>query len=101
MATYDLQPEMSAPQVTDELVEAIDEGRADVYIVNYANGDMVGHTGVLEAAVRAVEAVDAGVGAVIEAIRAKGGVAIVTADHGNAECMVDADGVDTVHRTHH
>ncbi len=92
VATYDLKPEMSAPQVTEVLVDAIHEERADVYLVNYANGDMVGHTGVLDAAIRGVEAVDAGVGAVIEAIRAKSGVAIVTADHGNAECMVDKDG---------
>jgi 2,3-bisphosphoglycerate-independent phosphoglycerate mutase len=92
VATYDLQPEMSAPQVTDSLVEAIEHDRADLYIVNYANCDMVGHTGVLSAAIRAVEAVDTGVGAVIRAIRRKGGVALITADHGNAERMVDADG---------
>ncbi len=92
VATYDTKPEMSAPEVTRVLVEAIAEQRADVYLVNYANGDMVGHTGVLDAAVAAVEAVDAGVGSVVEAIRARGGVAIITADHGNAECMVDADG---------
>ena len=69
--------------------------------MNYANCDMVGHTGVLEAAVRAVEAVDSGVGAVVAAIRAKGGVALITADHGNAERMVDADGVTpfTAHTT--
>jgi 2,3-bisphosphoglycerate-independent phosphoglycerate mutase len=92
VATYDLKPEMSAPEVTAALVGAIEDGRADVYIANYANGDMVGHTGVLDAAVRAVEAVDAGVGAVVEAIRARGGIVIVTADHGNAECMLDTDG---------
>lgn len=93
VATYDLQPEMSEPGVTGQLVAAIEEGRADVYIVNYANCDMVGHTGVLPAAVAAVEAVDDGVGRVIAAVRAKGGSAVVTADHGNAERMVDADGV--------
>jgi 2,3-bisphosphoglycerate-independent phosphoglycerate mutase len=100
-ATYDLQPEMSAPQVTAALVDAIEHDRADVYIVNYANCDMVGHTGVLEAAVRAVEAVDSGVGAVVGAIRRKGGVVLLTADHGNAERMVDADGVTpfTAHTT--
>jgi 2,3-bisphosphoglycerate-independent phosphoglycerate mutase len=92
VATYDLQPEMSEPGVTQRLVEAIASDRADIYIVNFANCDMVGHTGVLEAAVRAVEAVDDGIGRVVEAIRAKGGVAIVTADHGNAEKMVDAHG---------
>ena len=90
--TYDLQPEMSAPEVTDRLVEAIEQDRADVYIVNYANCDMVGHTGVFEAAVQAVEAVDAGVGRIVEAIRARGGVVLITADHGNAEKMLDADG---------
>ncbi len=90
--TYDLQPEMSAPEVTRRLVEAIARERADVYIVNYANCDMVGHTGVFEAAVKAVEAVDEGVGAVVRAIREHGGVALITADHGNAERMVDADG---------
>jgi len=92
VATYDLKPQMSAPQVTEALVRAIDEDRADVYIVNYANCDMVGHTGVMDAAVQAVEAVDRGIGQVVEAIRRKGGVALVTADHGNAECMVDGSG---------
>lgn len=92
VATYDLQPEMSAPGVTDALVDAINADAADVYIVNYANCDMVGHTGVLEAAVKAVEAVDAGLQRVVEALVAKGGVALVTADHGNAEHMVDTDG---------
>jgi 2,3-bisphosphoglycerate-independent phosphoglycerate mutase len=92
VATYELQPEMSEPEVTERLVDAIGRGDADVYIVNYANCDMVGHTGVFEAAVRAVEAVDEGVGAVVSAIRARGGVALITADHGNAEAMVDPDG---------
>ena len=92
VATYDLQPEMSAPEVTERLVEAIGQGRADVYIVNYANCDMVGHTGVFEAAVKAVEAVDAGIGRAVGAVLALGGAAIVTADHGNAERMLDADG---------
>ncbi|PKQ15494.1 MAG: 2,3-bisphosphoglycerate-independent phosphoglycerate mutase [Actinobacteria bacterium HGW-Actinobacteria-7] len=92
IATYDLQPEMSAPEVTRQLVEAIDSDAADVYIVNFANCDMVGHTGIFEAAVRAVEAVDTSVGAVVSAIRAKGGTVLITADHGNAEAMVDADG---------
>jgi len=99
VATYDLQPEMSAPEVTTRLVEAIEQGRADFYVVNYANCDMVGHTGVLEAATAAVEAVDAGVGAVVAAIRGKGGSAIITADHGNAEQMRDpsSGGAFTAH----
>lgn len=90
--TYDLQPEMSAPEVTRRLVEAIRSDAADFYVVNYANCDMVGHTGVLEAAIKAVEAVDDGVGQVVQAIRSKGGVVVVTADHGNAERMLDDDG---------
>lgn len=95
VATYDLQPEMSAPEVADRLTAAIEAEEADVYIVNFANPDMVGHTGVLEAAVRAVEATDAAMGKVVDAVRAKGGVALVTADHGNADCMftVDEQGV--------
>jgi 2,3-bisphosphoglycerate-independent phosphoglycerate mutase len=92
VATYDLKPEMSEPGVTERLVEAIGAGEADVYIVNYANCDMVGHTGVLPATVAAVEAVDDGVGRVVDAVRAKGGVLLVTADHGNAEKMLDEDG---------
>jgi 2,3-bisphosphoglycerate-independent phosphoglycerate mutase len=92
VATYDQQPAMSAPEVTRRLVEAIRGAAADVYIVNFANCDMVGHTGDFSAAVAAVEAVDAGVGAVVSAVRERGGVALITADHGNAEAMVDADG---------
>jgi 2,3-bisphosphoglycerate-independent phosphoglycerate mutase len=92
VATYDRQPEMSAPKVAAQLVAAIERGDADVYIVNFANCDMVGHTGVFAAAVKAVEAVDAAVGSVVEAVRARGGVALITADHGNAESMVDSDG---------
>jgi len=99
--TYDLQPEMSAPEVTRRLVEAIAEGRADFYVVNYANCDMVGHTGVLSAAIAAVEAVDTCVGAVVDAVRARGGSVLVTADHGNAEAMVDPidGGAFTAHTT--
>jgi len=89
VATYDLKPEMSAYEVTDKLVDAINHDLFDVIIVNYANGDMVGHTGVLEAAVKAVEAVDSCVGRVVNAVKAKGGVMFITADHGNAEQMVD------------
>ncbi len=87
VATYDLQPEMSAPEVAARLEAAIQADEADVYIVNFANPDMVGHTGVFDAAVKAVEATDAAMGRVVEAVRAKGGVALVTADHGNADCM--------------
>jgi 2,3-bisphosphoglycerate-independent phosphoglycerate mutase len=92
VATYDLQPQMSAPEVTRALIDAIENDAADVYIVNYANGDMVGHTGVLPAAIAALEAVDEGLRQVVEAILAKGGVALVTADHGNSEQMVDETG---------
>jgi len=91
VATYDLKPEMSEPEVARRLSEEIARGAADVYIVNFANCDMVGHTGVLEATVAAVEAVDAGVGRVVDAVRAAGGQALITADHGNAEKMVDAE----------
>lgn len=92
VATYDLQPEMSAYIVTDKLVSAIERSRADVYIVNYANCDMVGHTGVFSAAVKAVEVVDECVGRIVDAIRSMGGTAIITADHGNADRMIDSDG---------
>lgn len=100
IATYDLQPEMSAYEVTDKLVPAIESGKYDMIILNYANCDMVGHTGVFEAAVKAVEAVDTCVGRVVEAIKKMGGVALITADHGNADKMVDADGSPfTAHTT--
>lgn len=89
VATYDLQPEMSEPEVTEKVVEAINSGRYDSIILNYANSDMVGHTGSLEAAVKALEAVDDGVGKVVEAIKNNGGVLLVTADHGNSEQMID------------
>ncbi len=87
--TYDLKPEMSAPEVTDRLVEAIGSGKFDLIVVNYANTDMVGHTGDLGAATRAVEAVDACLGRLMQAIQAAGGSMLVTADHGNAEQMFD------------
>jgi len=87
--TYDMKPEMSAPEVTDKLVEAIGSGRFDLIVVNYANTDMVGHTGDLGAATRAVEAVDGCLGRLMQAIQAAGGVMFVTADHGNAEQMYD------------
>ena len=100
VATYDLQPEMSAPEVAESLSQAIENDEADVYIVNFANCDMVGHTGVMEAAIAAVEAVDAGVAKVVEAIKKKNGFALVTADHGNADCMLDEKGgVVTKHTT--
>ncbi len=100
VATYDLQPEMSAYEVTDKLVAAIESGKYDVIILNFANCDMVGHTGVFEAAVKAVEAVDTCVGKVTEAIAKMDGVALITADHGNADKMVDEDGEPfTAHTT--
>ncbi len=100
VATYDLQPEMSEPEVTEKLVDAIHSGKYDMIILNYANCDMVGHTGVFEAAVKAVEAVDDGVGKVTKAIADMGGVALITADHGNADKMVDEDGKPfTAHTT--
>jgi len=89
VATYDLKPEMSAPEVTDRLVAAIESGKYDAIVCNYANGDMVGHTGVLEAAITAVETLDASIGRVVEAVRKVGGEVLVTADHGNAEMMHD------------
>jgi 2,3-bisphosphoglycerate-independent phosphoglycerate mutase len=89
VATYDLKPEMSAPEVTDKLVEAIDAGTYDVIIVNYANTDMVGHTGKLDAAIRAIEAVDGCLGRLEGAVARAGGCLLITADHGNAEEMRD------------
>ena len=92
VATYDLQPEMSAYEGCDKCVERIESGAYDVIILNFANCDMVGHTGVLEAAVKAVETVDECVGKVVDATMKMGGIAMITADHGNAEQMVDAHG---------
>ena len=89
VATYDLQPEMSAPKVCDGLVEAIDSGKYDVIIINFANGDMVGHTGVESAAIKAVECVDECVGRAVEAVKRNGGVMFICADHGNCDMMVD------------
>ena len=100
VATYDLQPEMSAYEVTDKLIPAIKAGKYDVIILNFANCDMVGHTGVFEAAVQAVEAVDTCVGKVTDAIKEMDGVTIITADHGNADKMIDEDGEPfTAHTT--
>lgn len=100
VATYDLQPEMSAYEVTDALVERIKSGKYDVIILNFANCDMVGHTGIFSAAKAAVEAVDACVGRVVHAISEMGGVALITADHGNADKMYEEDGSPfTAHTT--
>ncbi len=91
VATYDMQPEMSANEVTDKLVDAIDSGTYDLIVVNYANTDMVGHTGDLTAAIKAVETVDGCLGRLREALTHAGGVMLITADHGNAEMMVDPE----------
>ena len=101
VATYDLQPEMSEPAVTEECVKRILSGKYDVVILNFANCDMVGHTGVFEAAVKAIEATDDGVGKVVDAILKMNGQCLITADHGNVDQMLDADGVTpfTAHST--
>jgi len=96
-ATYNLQPEMSAPEVTDKVLEAIKNDSYDVVILNYANPDMVGHTGVFEAAVKAVETVDTSLGLIADAVREKGYVMLITADHGNAECMLEDGCAHTAH----
>lgn len=100
VATYDMQPEMSAYEVADKMVEAVKSGKYDVIILNFANCDMVGHTGVFTAAVAAVEAVDSCVGKVCNAVEEMEGVVLLTADHGNADKMVDTDGEPfTAHTT--
>jgi 2,3-bisphosphoglycerate-independent phosphoglycerate mutase len=99
VATYDLQPEMSSAELTDKLVDAIDSGKFDVIICNYPNGDMVGHTGNFDAAVKACEAVDACIGRVVSAIERNGGDCLITADHGNAEKMQD-DSTGQAHTAH-
>ena len=103
VATYDLKPEMNAAGITDNVVEAIEKGSFDAIVMNYANADMVGHSGKLEAAIAAVEAVDAGLGRIYQALRRRpGGSAwIITADHGNAETMIDPQtgGPHTYHTT--
>ncbi len=100
VATYDLKPEMSAYEVTDEVLKRIDSDAYDVIILNYANCDMVGHTGDYDAAVKAVETVDTCIGKVIEAVFAKGGMVMLTADHGNADIMKEPDGKPfTAHTT--
>ncbi len=101
VATYDLQPEMSAPELTDKAVTAIDSGKYDLIVLNFANPDMVGHTGSLTAAIRAVETVDTGLGKIADAISRQGGALLVTADHGNCEMMRDPEtgGPHTAHTT--
>ncbi len=101
VATYDLQPEMSAYEVTDKLLEALDTNKYDVVILNYANCDMVGHTGDMDAAVKAVEAVDQSIGKIYDKVKEMGGVILITADHGNAEQMIDPSdkSVFTAHTT--
>ena len=98
--TYDQAPEMSAVELTDRVCEAIDTGDFGFAVINFANPDMVGHTGVIPAVIRAVEAADTGLGRVLESVRRAGGIALVTADHGNAEEMLTADGQPmTAHTT--
>lgn len=99
VATYDLQPEMSAPEVTDKLVAALDGGKYDVIICNYANPDMVGHTGKFDAAVKAIEAIDACLDRVLEAVQSVGGEILITADHGNAELMLNSK-TGQIHTAH-
>src|SRR6266403_592848 len=101
VATYDLKPEMSAGGITDTAVKAIEQGEFDAIIMNYANADMVGHSGKLEAAIKAVEAVDAGLAQIYQALKSRGGVWIITADHGNADTMIDpvSEGPHTYHTT--
>jgi 2,3-bisphosphoglycerate-independent phosphoglycerate mutase len=101
VATYDLQPDMSAPELTDKAVTAIGSGQYDLIVMNYANPDMVGHTGSLPAAIRAVETVDTGLGRIADAIGKSGGALLVTADHGNCELMRDPQtgGPHTAHTT--
>jgi 2,3-bisphosphoglycerate-independent phosphoglycerate mutase len=101
VATYDLQPEMSAPELTDKAVAAINSGKYDLIVLNYANPDMVGHTGSLPAAIKAVETVDTGLGRIADAIEKSGGALLVTADHGNSELMRDPEtgGPHTAHTT--
>ena len=101
VATYDLKPEMSAQGITDTVVKAIEKGEFDAIIMNYANADMVGHSGKLQAAIKAVEAVDAGLAQIYQALKPRGGAWIITADHGNAETMIDPanGGPHTYHTT--
>ena len=101
VATYDLKPEMSAAGIADAVVKATEDGTFDVMIVNFANADMVGHSGQLEATIKAVEAVDDCLGRIFQCLRPRGGAWIITADHGNAETMIDpvTGGPHTYHTT--
>src|SRR5262252_8566623 len=101
VATYDLKPEMSAGGIAQAVVKAVEGGTFDVMIVNFANADMVGHSGKLEPTIKAVETVDACLGEIEKAVRAKGGAMLITADHGNAEMMIDpaTGGPHTAHTT--
>jgi 2,3-bisphosphoglycerate-independent phosphoglycerate mutase len=101
IATYDLQPEMSAPELTDKAVAAINTKKYDLIVLNFANPDMVGHTGSLPAAITAVETVDTGLGRIADAVLAQGGALLITADHGNCELMRDPEtgGPHTAHTT--
>ena len=99
VATYDLQPEMSALEVTDKLVAAIESGGYDAIICNYANADMVGHTGSMPAAIKAIEALDLCLGRIVAAVQMAGGELLITADHGNAEQMSD-DSTGQAHTAH-
>ena len=92
VATYDMKPEMSAPEVTDRVIEAIDSDKYDLIVLNFANADMVGHTGVMEAAVKAIETLDSCVPRIVDKVLAKGGQVLLTADHGNADAMLSEDG---------
>ncbi|MGL5316129.1 MAG: 2,3-bisphosphoglycerate-independent phosphoglycerate mutase [Peptostreptococcaceae bacterium] len=96
VATYDLQPEMNAPELTEKVLASIEEDKFDFIVLNYANPDMVGHTGVVEAAIKAVETVDTCVGKIVDKIVEKGGCALITADHGNAELMQDPETKTTI-----
>ncbi len=102
VTTYDQKPEMSAPGVTQEMLKRIESEKYDLIVLNYANGDMVGHTGSLSAAIKAVEAVDTGVGKIVKTVLDKGGSLVVTADHGNCEQMIDPEtgGIHTAHTTY-
>jgi len=101
VATYDLKPEMSAAGITEKVVHAIEQGSFDVIVMNYANADMVGHSGKLEPTIRACEAVDAGLGEIYKTLKRCGGSWLITADHGNAETMIDpiTKGPHTYHTT--
>jgi 2,3-bisphosphoglycerate-independent phosphoglycerate mutase len=101
VATYDMKPEMSAPRVCEVVLSVLDRGEHPVIIVNFANGDMVGHTGIIPAAIKAIETVDECLGRIVDSIVQKGGAALVTADHGNSEEMIDLEtgGIKTAHTT--